>query len=130
MPEPPTMMTAGVAAGVRWFRLLCVRPLLDRRWTIERGDWEAVETKVDAELCDVVNEVVEAHLAEGERARGILPLIGAATGWVLNGPVVAHLDQGRGSPQPMFLVVAHLWRERRPDLPAANRRTLRRDHLW
>ena len=43
-------------------------PLLIGGWAVEGGDWDVVEAEIDAELRGVVDEVVEEHLAEGERA--------------------------------------------------------------
>jgi len=38
-------------------------------WTVESGDRDVVEAEVDAQLRGVVDEMVEEHLPEGERAR-------------------------------------------------------------
>ena len=47
----------------RWVALH--RYLLVGGGTVEGGDGDVIEAEIDAELCCVVDEVVEAHLAEG-----------------------------------------------------------------
>jgi len=51
--------------------MLLRRPLLVGGGAVERGYGDVVEAEVDAELCSVMDEVVEAHLAEGKRARTV-----------------------------------------------------------